>query len=60
MNVKPALNKLNIQTDDKGFYEGFSKFVTVGSKLAIGTLILLGNHISKKCRKYFKGYSRRH
>lgn len=40
MNIKPALDKLNIQTEDKGFYEGFSKFVTVGSKLAIGTLIL--------------------
>ena len=40
MAVKPPLTDLNIKTEDNGFYEGFSKFVTVGSKLAIGALIL--------------------
>ena len=40
MAVKQPLTDLNIKTEDQGFYEGFSKFVTVGSKLAIGALII--------------------
>jgi choline/carnitine/betaine transport len=40
MAVKQPLKDLNIKTEDQGFYEGFSKFVTVGSKLAIGALIV--------------------
>ena len=40
MLVGPPLNELNIKTEEKGFYEGFSKVVTVVSKLTIGALIL--------------------
>ncbi len=40
MAIKPPLMDLDITTATSGFYEGFSKFVAVGSKLSIGALIL--------------------
>lgn len=40
MATKPPLMNLDIPTADSGFYEGFSKFVAIGSKLMIGALIL--------------------
>ena len=40
MAMKPPLMDLDIQTANSGFYEGFSKFVAIGSKLLIGALIL--------------------
>ncbi|MEM7197522.1 MAG: BCCT family transporter, partial [Pseudomonadota bacterium] len=39
-NLQPPINDLNIKTETSGFYEGFSKFVTVGSKVLVGALIL--------------------
>jgi len=38
--IKPPLLDLNIKIAESGFYEGFSKFVTVGSKLIVGALIV--------------------
>ena len=40
MAIKEPLLDLNIETEKSGFYQGFSKFVTVGSKISIGALIL--------------------
>uniref|UniRef100_UPI0040478FDE BCCT family transporter n=1 Tax=Yoonia sp. TaxID=2212373 RepID=UPI0040478FDE len=40
MAIKPPLTDLDITTATSGFYEGFSKFVTIGSKISIGVLIL--------------------
>ena len=40
MAMKPPLMDLDIPTASSGFYEGFSKFVAIGSKLMIGALIL--------------------
>tara|TARA_B100000768_G_scaffold181518_1_gene204860 strand:+ start:138 stop:1847 length:1710 start_codon:yes stop_codon:yes gene_type:complete len=54
MTVKPPLSKLNISTEDTGFYEGFSKFVTVGSKLAIGILILWATIFPKNAGNVLK------
>ncbi len=39
-SIKPPIRDLNIKTEDKGFYEGFSKAVALGSKVLIGALIL--------------------
>jgi len=38
--IKPALTDLDITTANSGHYEGFSKFVSIGSKAAIGALII--------------------
>ena len=40
MAIKPPITDLDIPTANSGFYEGFSKFVAIGSKLLIGALIL--------------------
>ena len=40
MAIKPPLTDLDIRTQTSGFYDGFSKFVGLGSKIAIGALIL--------------------
>ena len=40
MAIQPPLTDLDIPTANSGFYEGFSKFVAIGSKLSIGALIL--------------------
>ena len=38
--ISPPITHLDIKTESSGFYEGFSKFVAVGSKMALGLLIL--------------------
>ena len=40
MAIKPPLTDLPIETADGGFYEGFNKMVAIGSKVAIGLLVL--------------------
>ena len=40
MAMKPPLRDLPIETAESGFYEGFNTFVTVGSKVLIGLLII--------------------
>ena len=40
MALKPALTDLDITTASSGYYEGFSKFVSIGSKVSIGALIV--------------------
>ena len=40
MVLKPALTDLDITTASSGYYEGFSKFVSIGSKVSIGALIV--------------------
>ena len=40
MSVKPALTKLPINTAGSGFYRGFSKDVTIASKILIGGLVI--------------------
>ena len=40
MAMKAPLRDLPIETENSGFYEGFNKFVTVGSKVLIGLLIV--------------------
>ena len=40
MSINEPLTELDIKTASSGFYEGFSRFVTIGSKLAIGALIV--------------------
>lgn len=40
MIEKQPLAELPIATADTGFYEGFNKFVTIGSKILIGLLIV--------------------
>lgn len=38
--TSPLNNKLTIKTSSNGFYQGFNKTVTIGSKLIIGALVL--------------------
>ncbi|MCR9060476.1 MAG: BCCT family transporter [Rhodobacteraceae bacterium] len=40
MEIKPPLTELPIKTADAGFYQGFSKQVTLAAKLLVGALIL--------------------
>ncbi len=40
MSLRPPITDLNIPTESSGFYQGFSKFVALGSKICIGALIL--------------------
>lgn len=40
MAIKPPLTDLDITTASSGYYEGFSKFVSIGSKVSIGALIV--------------------
>lgn len=40
MALKPALTDLPIKTADAGFYRGFSRDVTISSKLLIGGLVI--------------------
>ncbi len=40
MAIRPPITDLDIETASSGFYEGFSKFVTIGSKILIGLLIV--------------------
>ncbi|MEP1444200.1 MAG: BCCT family transporter [Hyphomicrobiales bacterium] len=40
MALPPPITDLSIKTENAGFYQGFSKFVTVGSKCFLGALIL--------------------
>lgn len=40
MPIRPPLKELNIKTEDKGFYEGFNRFVTVTSKILV-TLVVI-------------------
>jgi len=40
MSVSPALTDLKIDTADNGFYRGFSKIVTISSKLLIAGLVI--------------------
>ena len=40
MALNAPLLDSNIKTEASGFYQGFSKFVTIGSKVSIGALIL--------------------
>ncbi len=40
MALKPPLTELAINTEEQGFYSGFSKVVALGSKLFIGLLIV--------------------
>ncbi|MBJ3763999.1 BCCT family transporter [Maribius pontilimi] len=38
--MKPPLTELDIKTSDSGFYEGFTKHVTITAKVLIGALIV--------------------
>ncbi|KIC17312.1 BCCT family transporter [Leisingera sp. ANG-Vp] len=40
MPIKPPITDLHIETHDQGFYRGFNRMVALGSKIAIGLLIL--------------------
>ena len=40
MALNAPLPDLNIKMEASGFYQGFSKLVTIGSKVSIGALIL--------------------
>lgn len=40
MPIRPPLKELNIKTEDKGFYKGFNRFVTVTSKVLV-TLVVI-------------------
>lgn len=40
MALPPPITDLNIKMAESGFYEGFSKFVAIGSKLFLGALIV--------------------
>ncbi len=40
MPIKPPLRKLDIDTADSGFYQGFNTYVTLGAKVAIVLLII--------------------
>ncbi|MEM7074573.1 MAG: BCCT family transporter [Pseudomonadota bacterium] len=40
MPIRPPITALDIKTEKSGFYEGFSKFVTLGSKVCLGLLII--------------------
>lgn len=53
--MKPPLTDLDINTASTGFYEGFSKSVTIGSKLAIGALILWAIAFPDKAGEVLKG-----
>ncbi|MEJ6477716.1 MAG: BCCT family transporter, partial [Octadecabacter sp.] len=40
MAIKPPLTDLNITTATSGYYDGFSRFVSIGAKISIGALIV--------------------
>ena len=40
MSINPPLTDLPIEKADIGFYQGFNRAVTIGSKTLIGALIL--------------------
>lgn len=40
MPIRPPLKELNIKTENKGFYKGFNRFVTVSSKILV-TLVVI-------------------
>ncbi|MDA9789426.1 BCCT family transporter [Amylibacter sp.] len=55
MSLKPPITDLNIHTESSGFYEGFSKFVALGSKICIGALILWAVAFPEEAGKVLKG-----
>lgn len=40
MSINPSLTNLSIEKANIGFYQGFNRAVTIGSKTLIGALIL--------------------
>lgn len=55
MSIKAPLTQLPIALDSDGFYSGFNKIVALGSKLAIGLLILWAAVWPEKAGEFLKG-----
>lgn len=55
MAIKPALTKLDIETSQSGFYDGFNKFVTIGGKLIIAALVIWAAVFSEQAGKILEG-----
>lgn len=55
MKVKPALMDLPIKTAKSGFYRGFTKHVTITSKLLVGALILWAIVFPKRSSAFLGG-----
>jgi choline/carnitine/betaine transport len=55
MSLPPPITNLDIKTEDGGFYQGFSKFVTLGSKVSLGLLIIWAAVWSEQAGKVLNG-----
>ena len=40
MSIQPPITILDIETSNRGFYEGFNKTITIGSKIIIAALVI--------------------
>lgn len=57
MTIKPPLTELPIRTADSGFYSGFSRDVTIISKLLIGALIIWAVAFPENAGLILKGFN---
>lgn len=55
MSIKPALTELPIATADSGFYSGFSRIVTICSKILIGGLVVWAVAFPEQSGSILKG-----
>ena len=55
MALQPPITDLDIKTATSGFYDGFSKFVAIGSKLSIGALIVWAVAFPEAAGEVLKG-----
>ena len=58
MSIKPALTDLPIATADSGFYSGFSRIVTIASKLLIGALVIWAVAFPEQSGTVLKGINK--
>ncbi|MBM7067989.1 BCCT family transporter [Actibacterium sp. 188UL27-1] len=57
MSIKPPLTDLPIRTADSGFYKGFSKDVTIISKILIGGLVIWAVAFPESAGEILKGFN---
>lgn len=58
MSVNPALTDLQINTADTGFYRGFSKVVTISSKLLVAGLVIWAIAFPEQSGKVLNGINK--
>jgi len=58
MSLKPAITDLPIETANEGFYKGFSKIVTIVSKLIILGLVIWAVAFPEQSGKVLNGINK--